>query len=230
MNMQLKQTFQTPDGSNFDTKEAALRHMRKGAIMAALLAVAGGDRPLAAALYDKEDELNAAFDTGTVRMVTKAERKSLDKALDALVAAKAPGTEFLVTNVEAVKQSFRWPAQKRLTPEEKVAAQLTAVVDIFDGREDVAGWVVQEKDKIMAAFKAGQPERKVSDKASEGLALWRAMKDAEKAHKAALEVHEKEPTEETAAAVEAARVAFDEAKKTLDERKAANAAAADAAK
>lgn len=225
--LQIKQTFQTPDGQTFNTKAEAERHMRKDAIMAALLAVAGGDRDLAKALYDKEEELNEAFDTGTVRMVTKAERKQLDKALEALVAAKAPGTEFLVNNVEAVKQSFRWPKQTRLTAEEKVAAQHKALTEIFDGREDAAGWVVQEKDKIMAAFKAGQPERKVPEKAAEGLALWQAMKAAEKAFKTAQAAHEAEPTEATAAEVASTKAAFDAAAQVLADRKAANAAAAD---
>lgn len=226
MNFQLKQTFQTPDGATFDTKEAAMRHMRKDAIMAALAAVCGGDRTLAVAIYDKEEELTAAFDTGTIRMVTKAERKQLEKALDALKAAAPAGCEFLVNNVDAIAASFRWPAQKRLTAEEKLQAQHVAVTELFEGRTDVANWVLQEKDKIMAAFKAGQPERKVPESAAAGLAAWQAMKSAEKALKLAHEALEK--GEGSPEAVAEAQANFDAAKKVVDDRKKAAQAAADA--
>ena len=219
--MQFKTLVQTPDGVIHESKEAAQRHMRAPAIKAALLAVAGGQRELADKLFENEENLVEALDAGTLRMVTKAERKELAAALEIVVAAKLPKTDFIIKHSADILAAFRWPAQKRLTPEEKVVAQLAAVSEIFDGREDVAGWVVQEKDKILAAFKAGQPERKLPASANEGLALYQAMKTAEKALKAATLAFETEATPENQAAMEAANVAYTDAKRIVDERKAA---------
>ncbi len=57
----LKQIFQTPDGSTFDSKADAERHMRRPAIMAALLGVAGGQEKLAETLYNQEEAIRDAL-------------------------------------------------------------------------------------------------------------------------------------------------------------------------
>lgn len=221
----LRQIFQTPDGATFDNKADAERHMRKPSIMAALLAVAGGQRELAESLYAKEDELRDALDAGTIRRVSKAERNALVKALDAIAKSTDPAFRFVVDNKDAIADSFRWPTQQRLSAEDKVAAQATAVADIFDGREDVAGWVLQEKDKILQAYNAGKPERAVSAAASEGLAAYQAMKAAEKVVQAATAAFEESATAENKAALDAAIADHAAKKKAVDDRKAAREAA-----
>ena len=228
--MSLKQLFQTPDGQNFDSKADAERHMRKPAIMAALLAVAGGDRTLADSLYEHEEALRDALDAGTIRRVSKSERAALAKALEAVEKADNVAFKFLSEHKDAILESFRWPVQSRLKADEKAAAQAKAVADIFGGREDAAGWVIQENDKIAAAFNAGKPERLVSPAATEGLAQYQAMKAAEKAMKAAQTAFETEGTADNKAALDEAAADYAAKKDIVDQRKAARQAEAAAAK
>ena len=63
------------DGKVFATKSEAVDYIRLPAVTAALLGVASGDQALADFLLQNEDEIQNAFETGTIRRVTKAERK-----------------------------------------------------------------------------------------------------------------------------------------------------------
>ncbi len=220
----LKQIFQTPDGSTFDSKADAERHMRRPAIMAALLGVAGGQEKLAETLYNQEEAIRDALDTGSIKRVTKSERNRLAKAIEACKGVK--GAEFLAEHAQIVVDSFRWPTQQRLSAEDKQAAQLKGMTEVFEGREDVAAWAVAESEKILAAYKAGQPERVVPQSASEGLQMYKDWKSAEKAMKEAQAAFDKEATPENKDALDAAVKEHDMRKKAMDDRKAARAKAA----
>ena len=218
---QLAQVFQTPDGQVFNNRADAERHLRAPQIKAALLAVAGGSAELAAALFDNESDVSGAFESGTIKRVTKAERNKLKSEMDKLVATHGTVYKFIAENANDIVDSFRWPTQTRLTDEEKASLQRRTLLGVFDGDEKVVALVIQEKDKILAAYGAGKPERKVSNAAQEGLALYRAMKDAEK------RIAELKASEGPISAEELklAQQAFDNAKAALEARKAARAAA-----
>ena len=63
-------------------KEAAELE-RAPKVKSALDILTGGKNPeLAAWLYDNKNDIQATYDTGTVRRVTKQEKKALEKALD----------------------------------------------------------------------------------------------------------------------------------------------------
>src|SRR6478736_4433572 len=108
--MQFKQVFKAPDGTEFDTKKEVVEYLRKPAITAALNAVTGGKKDLVEWLYANQEKVEVAFETGTIRRVTKSEQKQLDKALEALKAVEnVPGIKFLQENADAISDSFRWP-------------------------------------------------------------------------------------------------------------------------
>jgi hypothetical protein len=93
----------------------------------------------------------------------------------------------VVDNSEAVLDSFRWPSVKRMTDDEKAVAARNSLTALSEGNEDLANWIVANKDAVLEAFKAGIEKREVSPKASEALAAYRAKMAAEKAAKAAAE-------------------------------------------
>ena len=166
---QLAQVFQTPDGRVFNNRADAERHLRAPQIKAALLAVAGGSADLANALFENEGDISGAFESGTIKRVTKAERNKLKAEMDKLVAAHGATYKFIAENAAILVDSFRWPTQTRLTDEEKVALQQRTLMGVFNDDEKVVAWVIQEKERILAAYGAGKPERKVSNAAQEGL-------------------------------------------------------------
>ena len=219
--MSLLQVFQTPDGQTFNNRADAERHMRAPQIKAALLAVAGGQKELADALFENEADISGAFESGTIKRVTKAERNKLKAEVEKLVKNYGSEFKFITENKDCVIDSFRWPTQARLSNEEKEQLQLRTLTGIFDD-EKVAQWVIQERDRILAAYNAGKPERKISNAAQEGLALYRAMKDAEKKVAELAADPNSDPNEAALA-----KQAYDNAKAALDERKAARAAAAE---
>lgn len=210
--MELSQVFRTPDGETFDTRAEAERHMRAPAIRAALLSATGGQVKLAQALYDSEDDLRDAMDTGTIRRVTKAERNKLAKDL-AKAAESMPGS-FLAQYQEIIAATFRWPTQQRVAAEEKDATRLKSVADITED-EEAAKWIVENWSRIVDAYNAGKPERKVSPQAQEGLALYRAMKDAQK------QVESLKGAGSSAEEIAAAEKAYEQARAAMEARKAA---------
>jgi hypothetical protein len=199
-------------GKTFNTKAEAQEYIRKPAVIAALNALTQNNQELTDALYEKRESVEIAFETGVIRRVSKTEYNQLRKALDHLkeVGANDKKLSFLVENAETVYESFRWPAVKRLTPEEKVAAATRGLAVAFDGREDVATWIVTNKDAILEAFKAGIEKREVPASAANGLAAYRA-KMAER--KSALEAAKAEGGDEAVAALRAKYAAEDAAAK-----------------
>lgn len=189
---QFKTVIVTPDGVQHDSKQAAMDHLRKPAILAAMTAVAGGKKELADWLIAHEEQVQMAFETGNIRRVTKSEGKQLEKALEALKAIEGvAGIKFLQDNIGAIKDSFRWPSVQRMTPEEKATAARNTLVAASEGNEQLADWVIANKDAVLNAYTAGVVKREVNPKASEALAAYRAKKAAEKAQAGA------EPASET---------------------------------
>jgi hypothetical protein len=178
--MELRQVFTTPDGKVFDTKADALNYLRKPKIKEAMKKICGGNTELADWLVDNQETVEMAFETGTIKRVTKAEHNRLTKALEAIVEAKNPKFAFVADNAQAVIESFRWPSVKRMSDEEKAIAARNTLVGASDN-EELADWVLANKDAVLEAYSAGVEKRQINPKAQEALAAYRAKKAAEKA-------------------------------------------------
>ncbi|RLB68134.1 MAG: hypothetical protein DRH08_01875 [Deltaproteobacteria bacterium] len=181
MSDELKQVFNTPDGESFDTKAEALDHLRLPKIKTALEAVTDGNAELVDWLTENQDTVLNAFDIGTIRRVTKSERNKMRKALDAIVKADEKAFAFVAENADAIHETFRWPSVKRMDEDEKASAAKSTLLAASDNNEELADWVVANKDAIIGAYAAGKVKREVSQKAKDGLANYRAKKAAEKA-------------------------------------------------
>mgnify|MGYP003572441815 CR=1 FL=1 len=182
---ELKQVFETPDGQRFETKAEAVDHMRKPKIKEALMKVTDNNEDLADWLLEQQETVEGAFDTGTIRRVTKGERKKLTAALEYAATLEDKKLAFIVDNMDAIAETFRWPTVKRMSDEEKAVAAKNTLVSASDGNEELATWAIANKDEILEAFEAGKVKRQVSPKAQEALAAYRAKKAAEKAEKEA---------------------------------------------
>lgn len=176
--MELKQVFETPDGQKFDTKAEALDHMRRPKILEALMSVTNNNDELSNWLLDNQELVEEAFDVGTIKRVTKSEKNKLEKALEAIKEAGNTKFAFVAENADAILESFRWPKVARMDSDEKarVAKESLAAAS----NDEVAEWIIASKDKILEAYSAGKEKRKVSPKAQEALATYRAKKAIEK--------------------------------------------------
>jgi hypothetical protein len=178
---EIRQVYELPGGFTFDTKAEALDHLRRPKIQVALASVTEGNSDLAEFLLDNMEEVKEAFDAGTIKRVTKAERNKLKKALAALKETDEPKIAFLRDNVEAIEKSFRWPTVARMDDEEKAQKAREILLALSEGNEQLADWAVEHKDAILEAFSAGKEKRPVNPKAAMALAEYRAKKAAEKA-------------------------------------------------
>jgi hypothetical protein len=199
--MELKQKFVLEvDGKTltFDTKKEAQDFLRRPAIKAALANVTGGDASLSDWLIANQDSIEAAYDAGSIRRVTKVERNKLRKALDFILESHANVTKdkdgnitsvsnvdskaaFVIDNREALLESFRWPSVQRMKPEEKELATRNTLANLTDNDEKLVAWILANKDAILEAYQAGKEKRAVNPAAAEALAAYRAKKAAEKA-------------------------------------------------
>lgn len=183
---ELVQKFVLPTGEQFDTKAEALAFLRQPKILAALVIVTGNNKDLAEWLLENQDTVEGAFESGTIKRVTKAEAKKLGKAIDALkLVENQPDLKFLIENAEAVRESFRWPSVKRMTDEEKALAARNTLLAATENNEELVTWILGQKDQILASYEAGVEKRAVNPKATEALAAYRAQKAKEKADKEA---------------------------------------------
>jgi hypothetical protein len=180
--MELRQVFTTADGKNFDTKAEALNYLRKPKIKEALAKVTGGNKELTEWLLDNQEVVEMAFETGTIRRVTKVEHNKISKALEALKEITGnPKIAFLQDNASAILESFRWPSVKRMDEAEKATCARNSIVAASEGNEELAKWVIEHKDSVLGAYEAGKEKREINPKAQEALAAYRAKKAAEKA-------------------------------------------------
>ena len=180
MTQELKQVFALEDGTTFDTKAEALNYLRRPKIMDALMKVTDGNKDLSEWLVDNQETVVNAFDTGTIRRVTKSEKKKLDKAVDAIVESGNKAFDFVIEHAEAVKSSFRWPKVARMNDEEKTLMATTTLTEASDGNEQLAAWTIEHEAEILEAYDAGKEKRVVSPKAANALAAYRAGRAEEK--------------------------------------------------
>jgi len=173
---QLKQVFVTPDNVQHESKAAANDHLRKPKIHAALMVATDNNQGLSDWLVANVETVVDAFETGTIKRVTKSEGTKLDKALAAIAESNNPDFKFVTDNLQAVRDSFRWPSVKRMTEEEKATQAMNTLKAASDGNEKLAGWVIANQDAILEAFGAGKVKRVVSPKATEALAAYRQEK------------------------------------------------------
>lgn len=187
--LELSQVYKTPDGAEFTNKQDALNHMRRPKISEAMLKISGANAGLVDWLLDNQESVENAFDVGTIRRVTKADAKKLAASLAALVevAKGNPKLSFLAENAGAVQDSFRWPAVKRMDEAEKATAARNSLLASTEGNEQMTGWIILNKDAIMAAYEAGVEKRQVNDKATQALAEYRARMAAERVEMEAAE-------------------------------------------
>jgi len=193
---ELKPTFQTPDGKTFDTKAEAMEHMRRPKVVEALGSVVEDNAELVDWMADNREAISDAFDAGKIKRVSKSERGQLEKALKAVVEAGEPKFRFIAENHEAILETFRWPTQKRLSPEDQAAAVKEELTTLADGNEEVADFVIENKDAILEAFDAGKVKREINPKAREGLARYQEEQKRLKAEREAAERGENVQVEE----------------------------------
>ena len=164
--------FRANDGTEFATKQAAVDYMRKPLIKEALLAVAGLSSDIADMIIANTETVEIAFESGTIRRVTKAEHGKLAKALEFCVASETKELAFLAEVAEDIKSSFKYAPVKRMSDDEKVAAAKNSLAAVFD--TEVAAFIIENKSVVIEALKAGIVKREVSDTASTALAKYRA--------------------------------------------------------
>lgn len=177
----IEQVYTTPDGQTFKTKKEAMDHLRLPKIREALKKLTNNNAELINWLIDNQDTVESAFETGTVKRVTKVERNKLRKALDAIKEDGNHKFKFVIDNLEAVFESFRWPAVKRMSADEKTIAARNTLVSYSEGDEKLADWIMSNQEAILEAYQAGVEKREVPEKTQKALADYRAKKAAEKA-------------------------------------------------
>jgi len=175
---QLQQAY-VVDGKIFATKAEAQDYLRKPKVMEALNKLVEAD--LAEWLYANQEGVESAFETGTIRRVTKADYKKLDKALEVLASTEDTGLAFLRDNAENIRSSFRYPAVKRMSEEEKTFAAKNTLKVLTEDNDELVDWLLENREEVLSAYEAGVEKRAVSSAAAEGLAAYRAKKAAEKA-------------------------------------------------
>lgn len=162
------------DGQFFATAAEARDFQRKPQVKAALSKLVGGDANFVQFLLDNQDEIENAFDTGVIARVTKSEKAKLQKALEEVKSITNGKLKFIQDNADAILESFRWPAVKRLKPEERDAAVLESLTKLAD--EKAAKWLLANKENLMNAYQAGVEKRQAP--ANSGLAEYLAAKKA----------------------------------------------------
>ena len=178
--MELKSVFVTEDGKQFLTKAEALDYLRRPKILDALRPLVEGDNDLANWILENRETIETAFDTGTIRRVSKTEHNKLKKALEAIKASGEPKFAFVADHADVIAEVFRWPTVKRMTEEEKALAARNGLV-AASNNEKLADWILAHKEQIQIAFQAGVEKREVNPKAREALAAYRAKMAAKKA-------------------------------------------------
>lgn len=177
---QIQSGFVTPDGKIFNTKKEAVDYLRKPLIKDALLKLTSKNEDLTAWLIEKQEDIETAYETGTIRRVTKSESKQLAKALEVLKATSEKGLAFLRDNADAIQNSFRWPSVKRMDEAEKSTAIDESLGKIAEGNAELVAFIKANKDAIFACYEAGVEKREVSQKTLDALAAARAKRNAEK--------------------------------------------------
>jgi hypothetical protein len=175
-----KQVVIGPDGTQYASMAEATDALRKPAVLKAMNAATSNNKELTDWLIANEETVQNAFEF-SIKRVTKAEHNKLVKCKEELLTLKDshPRLGFLIDNVDAMVDSFRWPTMKRMTEEEKATASRNTLVAASEGNEELAAWVVTNQAVVLEAYEAGKIKREVSPKATEALAAYQAKKSAE---------------------------------------------------
>ena len=190
------------DGVNtFESKQELIDHVRKPLVLEALTAISGSNADVAAFLLSAKEAILSVFEIGGIKRVTKSEHAKLAKALEyvAETLKDDPKAAFLLDNIGAVKSSFKWPTQTRMKEDEIATAAKNSLLALEGVTEELAAWVLNSKEAILEAYKAGLPKQTINEAAAAGLARYQAQKRAEKAAAAGTSV-DLTPVETTAAA------------------------------
>jgi alpha-tubulin suppressor-like RCC1 family protein len=173
------QVFTAFDGTTFSSKEGVEEYVKEKAVRNALGELTN-DSKLIEFIVSNSDEIKNAFETGTVRRVTKKEKAALSAALDAAGSIDNAALGFLKEHGLAILASFKWPTVKQLSDEEKIATQVNALNSLTDN-EELTDWLIENKVKVIESLNAGVIKREITEQAKAGLARWRAEKAAAKA-------------------------------------------------
>src|SRR5210317_1615112 len=178
MSEMISQVYTTPDGATFATKAEAQDYLRRPKIQEAFKKLTGNNKELTEWLLDNKDVVDNAFEVGTIRRVTKGDKKKRLTALETVKELYDSNNveyhklKFLAENVDNIHEGFRYPTQKRMTDEEKeVAAKATLMAETEN--EELSNWIINNKDDILEAYDAGKEKRQVNPKAAQGLANYR---------------------------------------------------------
>ena len=169
---QFKQVFEV-NGKTFETKAEALDFIRRPKIEEALNKLTENNKELTNWLLDNQEVVEKATAAGVISRVTKSERNQLRKALDAVIAVDDKHFEFLQKHADAIVDSFAWPSVKRMDDAEKAVLARNTITAASEGNEELANWVVSNKDAVLECYQAGIEKRPVNPAAKEGLAAWR---------------------------------------------------------
>lgn len=181
-----KQFVQLADGTFAEaqvlTKAQANNLVRAPQVRNAFLALTKKNEEVTDWLVDNQDAVESAFDAGTIRRVSKAERKALTKALSHIAEVLATDTnaEFVVKHRAAIVDTFKWPNQKRIAEEDKAAAIETAFMEATGDNEKLVDWIIKNKDGIEMAYATGIVKREVPQATLDALAEHRAKVAAAK--------------------------------------------------
>jgi len=185
---ELKPVYSCPDGSTFETKAEAQEYMRRPIVLKALNELTENNEDLSQWLLDQKSVLQDAFSTGTIKRVTKSERKAFGKEMDSLLEmAEKNGVKvpFVREHHSDIVEGFKYPTAKRMDSDEKMAAIKNTILGVSEGNEEVVDWVIANKDAVFTAYDAGKPKRQVSKAAEEGLRKYREQQAKLKAQKEA---------------------------------------------
>jgi len=176
-----KQAFITEDGKVFDSKKEADDYERLPKVRGALGPICNNNEELMDWLIENQEDVENAFDTGSIRRVTKKHKKQMLKDFEVVLSnLDADMIPFIHENHDQFMESFRWPAVKRLSEEEKATAAKVEILKLTDNNEELANFVATNRSKIQEAYDAGKVKRQVSEKAKAALEEYRARQRAEK--------------------------------------------------
>jgi|SaaInl4_200m_RNA_FD_contig_31_1414748_length_862_multi_11_in_0_out_0_1 hypothetical protein len=198
MTDELKQVYAAPDGTTFDTKAEAQDYLRGPKIKEALMTVTDNNEDLSDWLVANRNVVAGAFESGFIRRITKSDHKKIDAAFAAMTASGDKAYAFLVENQESLELKYK--TVKRMDEDEKMAAARVAIADATDdNNEELANWVVENREAVIEAYNAGKVKRTVSPRATEALAAYREKMAKEKAAAAGGEAAPEASAEATAA-------------------------------
>jgi hypothetical protein len=169
------------DGNVFQTKAEAQSFLRRPMKERVLMALTGNNQELVNWLLDNEEGIAAAYEVNKIRRVRKSEHNALKKALENVAKTGDRQFGFLIDNLEAVLNSFRWPSVKRGTEEEQAANLKSQFMALTGDNPELCDWLISSQEHILAGFDAGIEKRTVPESAKAGLAAYQARKAAEKA-------------------------------------------------